>query len=667
MNISWKWLKELINLKGITPQYLAEKLTLAGFEVENIETNTEDTILDISSTANRSDTLCMVGIAREISALLQKPLIVNSRQSQLTINYRDIGDDEIRGTDYVYTKIQGIEVKRSPVWLQDRLKTNGITCQNNLLDILSLLTLKWGQYFEILNFTDMHNKDDPFETIWKHKKSNALKPNLELRTGVQDILISALIIPKQEVKHTSQCLDLFPSKLSAKNIRINRNDIILAYSEAIALIKYLCRGKPHRTICRIKTKKIYKPLEVSLVRMNNILGPILRCSKNKTYDNLQIKDITEILTRLNFSVKEKTNYLAITVPEYRLNDISRDVDIIEEIGRVYGFDNFLDKLPKYNIKGNKNNRKLTIDTIRSVLRTIGLTETVHYSLTRERSSLISIYNPLTEDCKSLRKYLLEGLIASSSYNIKQGNEPVETFEIGRVFSNSQNIKEEKLNLSGIIGGKEYLRNTWSMKPTCLTWFQAKGEMEEIFERLEINIEWVQPDLSFEMYQETLLFLDPKKVAMLRHENKTIGIFGQIRLRWSQELNIPERTYLFELEIDQLTNRTLHQKAYNHALNVYSKYPSIIRDIAIISPKNIPVQAIVKIIKENIDPLVESISLFDVYDIYSSTCTKSLGFRIKYRSNTMTLRNKQVDKANCKIEEAIKAQLPVQIRLSSSKE
>jgi phenylalanyl-tRNA synthetase beta chain len=662
MNISWKWLKELINLKGITPQYLAEKLTLAGFEVENIETGTEDTILDVSSTANRSDTLCMVGIAREVSALLQRTLIINSRQNQFIIDYKDIDCNNTRCTDYLYTKIQGIEVEQSPIWLRNRLETNGITCRNNLLDILSLLKLKWGQCFEILNFTDMHNKDDPFGIIWKQRTSNNLGPNLELRTGTYDILISALIIPKQQVQDVSQDLGLFSSKLLAQNIRMNRNDIILAYSEAIALITYLCKGKPHRTVCGIKIRKVYKPIEISLAHINNILGPILRCSKNKTYTTLQIKDISQILTRLNFSVKEKMNHLVITIPEYRHNDISRDIDIIEEVGRIYGFDNFLDKLPQYDMRSNKNKRKLTIDTIRSVLRTIGLTETVHYSLTREINNLISIYNPITEDYKSLRKYLLEGLIASSSYNIKQGNEPIETFEIGRVFSNFKNIKKEKLNLSGIIGGKKYLRNTWATKPTCLTWFQAKGEMEEIFERLEINIEWTQPNLSFEMYKEALRFLDPKKVAMLRHEDKTIGIFGQISLRWSKELNMPEKTYLFELEINQLTNRKLHQKPYNHGIEIYSKYPSIIRDIAIISPKNIPVQAIIKIIKENIDPLVESISLFDVYDVYSSTCTKSLGFRIKYRSNTMTLRNKQIDKANCKIKEAIKAQLPVQIRL-----
>jgi phenylalanyl-tRNA synthetase beta chain len=662
MNISWKWLKELINLKGITPQYLAEKLTLAGFEVENIETSTEDTVLDVNSTANRCDTLCMVGIAREVSALLQRPLRINSRQSQLTIDYKDVGSKNTRCTDYLYTRIQGIEVKQSPIWLQNRLTTNGITCQNNLLDILSLLALKWGQYFEILNFTDMQNKDDPFGIIWEHKKSNILTPNLELRTGAQDILISALIVPKQEVQDLSQGLSLFSSKLLAQNIRTNRNDIILAYSEAIALITYLCRGKPYRTVCRIKTRKIHKPIAVSLAQINNILGPILKCRKNKTYTKLRIKDISQILTRLNFGVKEKINGLVITVPEYRHNDISRDIDIIEEIGRIYGFDNFLDKLPKYDIRGSKNKRKLTIDTIRSVLRTIGLTETIHYSLTREVNSLISIYNPLTEDYKSLRKYLLKGLIGSSSYNIKQGNEPVETFEIGRVFSNSQNIKEEKLHLSGLIGGKKYLRNTWSTKPTCLTWFQAKGEMEEIFERLEIKIEWTKLDLSFEMYEEILLFLDPKKVAMLSHEDRTIGIFGQISLRWSKKINIPERTYLFELEINQLTNMRLQQKPYNHALDLYSKYPSIIRDIAIISPKDIPVQAILKIIKENIDPLVESISLFDVYDVYSSKCTKSLGFRIKYRSDTMTLKNKQIDKANYKIKEAIKAKLPIQIRL-----
>jgi len=192
MNISWQWLSELIDLKDITPIYLAEKLTLASFEVESITQNIQnDTILDISTTANRSDTLSMVGMAKEIAAILKKPYKKTDNRLQLNITYKHIIDESTQCKHHIYSTIYNVNISSSPQWLQERLKQHDIRPVNNIIDILNFISLKWGQYLQVydLNNISQNNEKDilPKKILGsiKHENNTLGLANLPNNTKIQ--------------------------------------------------------------------------------------------------------------------------------------------------------------------------------------------------------------------------------------------------------------------------------------------------------------------------------------------------------------------------------------------------------------------------------------------------------------------------------------------------
>jgi phenylalanyl-tRNA synthetase beta chain len=619
-------------------------------------------VLEISTTTNRSDTLNMIGIAREVSALLERPLESNSYHDNLRIDYRDITIGNKIYSNYICTQIEDIRVDASPCWIKSRLKINGIEPKNNLVDIIGLLQIKWGQDFEIIEHDKIVHADDLSAKFTKPGQSYNI---LHLNKDREDIIIGSQILDVYQMKGTSKNITLLAGQMLLQKKGINRGDMVTAHHEAVLLIKYLCSGNISHTTYYTQAKRIYKPLAITLAKINGILGPISRLTEAEKAKVLNIEEVGRILNSLNFTVNNNIEQLEVRVPEYRQNDVSREIDLIEEIGRIYGFDYFLDLLPKRMAKSNQANHKLSLNSIRSVFRTIGLTETLHSSLAQGKDELISLYNPITEDYKSLRESLLGGLLASNSYNIKQGNEPIEMFELGRVFNYSGNTYNERVHVAGTIGGKESLKNKWSAKPDYLTWFQAKGEMEEVFEQLELSVEWTKPDSSFALHKQLKRYLYPKRVAMLLHREKAIGIFGQINLESAKELGVPLETYLFEININQAIEDYAYYKPkpYDESLDLYSKYPSVTRDIAIISPlgMNISFQEVINAVREYGDPLIESITLFDAYSVKTEISHKSLGFRVKYRSNTNTLTNEQVDDANSKVRRMIQEKLLVRIQ------
>lgn len=671
MNISWKWLSELINLTSINPQELAIKLTLAGFEVENItKTSKIDTILDVNISANRSDAINLMGIAREISAILKQPLLRTSNQYNTQITYQRI---DTNNNNYLCGYLTNIKIKPSPVWLQYKLQCHGIQSQNNLTDILQLIELKWGQCFEMFEIHKINNNIKLSLSKCSHNRPPTIlsskettiniagdKENLnkfiEVDKDTQNISMQAWIVKESNYKEMSSLLMRTKDNSCKQNTTQASFDLLNAYSEAILLINHLCCGQIQATIYITNPPITYQPFILNENYINDILGFTSELNSISIQKRKRISKqiIIQILIYLNCQVNNHDTNWKIQIAPYRSRDLIRSIDLIEEIGRMHGFDKLIDNVPLYNKIGFKSKEYLKINQIRSILRNIGLTESIHYSLVKMQTNYLSIHNPLIEDYKDLRNNIIHNIIAANYNNIKQGNEPIEVFEIGRIFNKINNFYSENIHLAGLLGGKEQYRSEWSKKPTVLTWFQAKGDLEELFEKLQINIIWKKPKDNYLLSKKIKHFFHPNRIASLYIKEQPIGIFGQLDLKISKEFNIPEYTYGFEIELNYII-KTTNQHSYR--FKNYSKYPYVIRDITISTTKLIEVEALLNKLKNKLNPLVESISVFDFYSMRkNNNTTNNLGLRVKYRSTINTLTNEIVDNLNKKVEFLIKEYL-----------
>lgn len=681
MNISWQWLSELIDLKDITPEDLAEQLTLASFEVEDITKNIyQDTILNISTTSNRSDTLSIVGIAREIAAILKKPYKKTWYRFPLDIKYENIYHINNQCCNQIYTSIYNIKIKPSPKWLQFRLINHNIKPQNNLLDILNFISIKWGQHFEVYDLDKVHQKhldDLEIQCISEtqsgtfisrnneylnlsNKKLNIIK-NYESTLGItgfcaiqnsgvdkntKNLIIQGTICNPKYIKDTSKILNISTKESKLQEKGINESDLLNGYHEALFLLSYLTEGITKQTIYKCHTQYIYRPIYIYQQNIIDVLGPEQITSSLRSTNTLNLNTVALILKDLRLVTYTFTNYLQINIPLDRINDIYRNIDIIEEIVRIYGFNQFIDRMPlplnyQYGIK-QLTHYKLA--HIRSVLRSLGMHETMHTSLIKDSGDHLAIHNPLTEDLNALRKNLLNNLLDTYIYNINQGNEGIDIFETGRIFYSDKTQFIESIHLAGLIGGESSNRLEWSRQPSHLSWFQAKGQLEEFFERINLRIIWKNIDTQWYLYHNTYKYFHPKYVAMLYREEKPIGIFGEINGEFTAE--ITKKIYGFEIILDHLPIQEYRSKNFAD----YSKYPSIIRDINIPIHNNTPYDNILKKLEAYKNPLVESIKLFDVY--INMQEQKNIGLRITYRSQDTTLTNIEIDNLENQLKQKI---------------
>jgi phenylalanyl-tRNA synthetase beta chain len=673
MNISWQWLEQLVDLRTIEPKFLAEQLILAGFEVEySTIKDKKQIVFEISTTTNRTDTLSIIGMAREISAILNSPLIKQYNQLNLRINHQKITPKYIKCKSYISSQIDCIKITDSPEWLQEKLRLQNIIPINNLIDIINFIYLKWSQHIEVFDLNKIvQNKKTTVNlntqwskigeqfidrdgmilkipstniiAIYNHDMQIALAGigancGSEVTTNTNSIVVQIAIFETKIVEETCQELNIRSNTSILYEKGVGQSDLLDAYSEGVLLISNLCQGIISETNYLSHSTAKYNSINFNLKNIERTLGYV-KTAKNDTHKITINKNISlNILDRLNFIIYDFIDYLEVKRPLGRLDDISREIDLIEEISRIYGFDKFISSIPNKKKYGDQRNEKYKIGHLRSILRNIGLNETIHSSLTNTFTKEVEIYNPLIQEYNCLINNLLSGLIETNFYNVKQGNSSVEIFEIGRTFKRQGNQYMEETHVAGIIGGKALLRSEWSHKPLSLSWLQAKGDLEEVFERLGIKIRWSKIDLNFELCKTISKHYHPKKMSMLCLKDEPVGIFGELNIRLSSDNSINFKIYGFELIFDKMKNKT---KRIHH-FQPYSKYPAIIRDITAKVAKNVSFEQVMNAIRIKNNGLIESIKLLNTYKEEKSQ-DKSLSFRVTYRSNQITLASKQVDK------------------------
>jgi len=314
--------------------------------------------------------------------------------------------------------------------------------------------------------------------------------------------------------------------------------------------------------------------------------------------------------------------------------------VIEEIGRLYGFNNFLTRLPTIKNLGKEDWDYRTRKKITSCLINLGLTELIQYSLVNQESYFkneVELINPLVKDYAKLRSSLLPNLLKAVEENFKKGNSVLEGFEYGHIFSldSSAAIVEREV-VAGIFGGFS-TKSTWSTNSTQLSWFEAKGRIEQLFKKLNIVTDWqsYQPIAEkniFHLYCTAKIFLS---------NGTTLGIFGQVSPILAKKLNISTNTYLFELEFDSIKHQIQQNKLAVY--QDYSSYPKIIKDLSFIVKDTISFSKIQEVLYLNGSQFLKEINLLDEYRGQSIPSNHtSLCLQLIFQSDFETLQTENVE-------------------------
>jgi len=661
----------------------------------------EDVILDLTATANRADALSMVGVAREVAALtgasLRLPeaseLSIPSGSGRLTLKI----SEPSACPAYIGTVIEGVKIAPSPDWLQRRLEAAGVRPINNVVDVTNYVLLEWGQPLhafdrdrlfavtggdsltigvrfakngESLKTLDGQTRTLQSQTllITAQDKPVALAgvmggEETEVHDGTQNLILEAALFEPATIRRSARSMSLRTEASTRYERSVNQAELGVACRRAIALLQELASGTP--TAQEIADTRSHpstwaRSIELRLDRINQVLGPV---DLGEDTGEILASDVERILTALGCKLKRQESegsvQWTVTVPPYRYRDLEREIDLIEEVARLYGYDNFCEELPDKTEPGYLSLEQLLMRQLREAFRAAGLTELVQYSLVKPKDkheSQIRLANPLLIEYSALRTDLLSGLIDAFQYNLEQGNGSLNGFEIGRIFWREEEGLEETDAVAGILGG-DPTQGHW-VRAGCespITWYEAKGVLESVFQRLGLNDVEYQPNRQDERFH-------PGRTASLWFQGDRLGNFGQLHPLLRQERGLPDAVYAFELDLDVMLDALDQDERLTPRFQAYSTYPAADRDIAFFAPVKVSVAEIQRATQKAAGTLLESVQVFDEYQGESVPEGKrSLAFRLVYRASDRTLVDEEVESVHQKVREALVEKFGVNLR------
>jgi len=659
----------------------------------------DDAILDLTATANRADALSMVGIAREVAALTGATLRLPQSDALSIPTTEELAIAVFQPQAcpaYIGTVIEGIKIAPSPQWLQQRLQAAGMRPINNVVDATNYIMLEWGQPLhafdrdslcrdvtgnvstqitigirfaesgESLKTLDGQSRNLTSQTllITANNKPVALAGVMggeatEVSDETQNLLLEAALFDSVAIRRSARSLGLRTEASARYERGVSYAELELACDRAVSLIQQVAGGQAvARQIAdsRPDIGTLTRSIQLRLDRVNQILGSV---DLGDSDGELQPDEMQQILTALGCQVTpdaEKERVWIVTVPPYRYRDLEREIDLIEEIARVYGYDKFCTTLPEATEFGFLSVEQQLSRQIREAMRAAGLTELMHYSLVKPgEDRQVVLANPLFAEYAALRTDLIPGLVDAFQYNLEQGNGTLNGFEIGRIFTQDENGINEIEAIGGILGG-DPTQGKWisAGRDRPMSWYEAKGILESVFQHLGLSIEY-QPTR-----QDTRLH--PGRTASLWLQGNRLGIFGQLHPQLRQERGLPEEVYVFQLDLDLLFDALDADEMLVPRFKPYSTYPAADRDIAFFAANDVSVAELKRAIAHAGGQLLESVELFDEYKGQGvPTGQRSLAFRLVYRASDRTLTDAEVEPVHQKVRESLMEKFSLNLR------
>lgn len=615
----------------------------------------DDFVYDLELTSNRSDLLSIEGVAFDVAAKLgQKVKVKDNKPTEIKEKNPVSVEVKTKGcTKYLVRYIKNVTIKDSPTWLKARLIASGIRPINNVVDITNYILMDLGQPLHSFDADKLGNKivvrdaidGETLKTldgvdrvltsedilITNGKEALCVAgvmggESTEVTSDTKNIVLEAAYFEPLRIRKTSQRLGL----KSESSIRFERNIDYLRTNRALDYAAYLLEtladGEVLSGISSNDYKEYeFKTVDVTLEKVNHTLGT-----------NLNKQDLENIFTNLAYDYKLNNGIYTITIPSRRMDLEANVQHIIEDVARMYGYNNIPTTLPKTNDKGALTVKQKFERNVRHILAGLGLNETITYSLINERNlndyttkeaKPIKVLMPMTEDRAVMRQSLLNGLCETVAYNKARKFSDLAFFELGKRYTTTS---EDNL-ISGVLTGM-FNSNLWQMQKTVVDFFLVKGILDVLFEKIGLSVRYeAASDLNKNFH--------PGRCAKITSDGEMVGFITELHPRFLKDNDLP-RVVCFELYEDIILNKISKEFVYK----TISKFPSITRDLAIVCKKDIKAIDIIDLIKQTARKTLVDISVFDVYEGENvGEDEKSIAVKMTFNDSSKTLESTDVDK------------------------
>ena len=638
----------------------------------------EGKVLDIEITYNRPDCLNVTGMAREVAATLNKefrfPKIEIKNEVDDIKNYFDsveIRDEDLCERFYVRV-VKDIKIGKSPMWMQRALMDAGMRPVNNIVDVTNYVMLELGQPLhaydlnkfkgrkimarrakngEVITTLDKNERklDENILVIADETRPVALAGvmggfDTEIDENTTLMLLECATFNKKSIRDTSRRFGL-RSEASARNEKVlHFMNAEIAGNRACQLIEEIGAGTVVKGYINAG-KKDYVPGKVTMrpERANDLLGT-----------DISTEQMVEILNKLELKSSFDGKVITAEIPYFRC-DIEQEADLIEEVGRMFGFENIENKPIVSSLrKGSKSEKRNTEDEIRRIMVAMGLREVMTYSFISPKAldnicasndsvlmKYIKLLNPLGEDFSIMRTTLMTNMLDALSRNNNRGIYDVKFFEVGNTFFPKElpvkELPEERSKLCvGLYGNYDF--------------FNLKGIIEQMLGRfgIELKVKAITNNPTFHSGICAGVFVDDVQ----------IGIFGEIHPQVAKNYDLSKRAYIAEIDVDYIGQYKNLARKYN----ALPKYPAMQRDMAVTVKEEVLVGDMMEAIKAVNPHLIESVKLFDVYKgEHIEKGYKSTAFAITYRNKEKTLKDKDVDKLHALVLDKLSKEFDAKLR------
>ncbi|HDA7597385.1 TPA: phenylalanine--tRNA ligase subunit beta [Staphylococcus aureus] len=633
----------------------------------------DDQVMEFDLTPNRADALSMIGTAYEVAALyntkMTKP---DTTSNELELSANDELTVTIENEDkvpyYSARVVHDVTIEPSPIWMQARLIKAGIRPINNVVDISNYVLLEYGQPLHMFDqdaigsqqiVVRQANEGEKMTTLDDTERelltsdiviTNGQTPIAlagvmggdfsEVKEHTSNIVIEGAIFDPVSIRHTSRRLNLSSESSSRFEKGIATEFVDEAVDRACYLLQTYANGKVLKD--RVSSGELgafITPIDITADKINRTIG----------FD-LSQNDIVTIFNQLGFDTEINDDVITVQVPSRR-KDITIKEDLIEEVARIYGYDDIPSTLPVFEkvTSGQLTDRQYKTRMVKEVLEGAGLDQAITYSLVSKEDATafamqqrqtIDLLMPMSEAHASLRQSLLPHLIEAASYNVARKNKDVKLFEIGNVFfaNGEGELPDQVEYLSGILTG-DYVVNQWQGKKETVDFYLAKGVVDRVSEKLNLEFSYRRADIDG---------LHPGRTAEILLENKVVGFIGELHPTLAADNDL-KRTYVFELNFDALMAVSVGYINYQPI----PRFPGMSRDIALEVDQNIPAADLLSTIHAHGGNILKDTLVFDVYQgEHLEKGKKSIAIRLNYLDTEETLTDERVSKVQAEIEAAL---------------
>ncbi len=657
----------------------------AGMDI-NEALGLKDFMMEVGVTPNRADLLSVRGLSREVAAVAGAPfrdkVFEVVEEGGPVEDYISVSiESGAPCRRYAARVIEGVTVGPSPDGLKKRLEAHGIRPVNNVVDATNYAMLELGSPLHAFDLDrisgraiDVRLAGDNESIATIDSRERALDPSMlviaddrgpvalagvmggeatEVTEATRDILLEAAWFLPSSVRRTSRKTNLSTDSSYRFERGVDINGLSRALDLCASMIQRLAGGRVAKgTIDLYPEEIVRKPIGLRMERVRALLG----VDPGKA-------DALDILKRLGVSAEETLEGVFKAVaPSWRV-DINEEIDLIEEISRLYGYANIPATLPASALRLAVTGRAFDIKRkVKEILASIGFIEVINYSFVSGNlfsmtgpaaKEGVGILNPLTEEQAVMRDSLLPSLLDNLRRNLLKKNEDLRIFELAPVFTPRGKLPEERWKAAGLIYGLRW-EYRWNYAKEWADFFDVKGAVERLFDGLgmDLPLEVSGVDADDRLFH-------PGKSAALLLNGRVCGVFGEAHPDVVRAFDLKRPVYLFEADVDSIVQTPARKARYCPL----PKFPESARDIAFIADDRVPYGEIIKSIEDLDTKLIEKVELFDVYcggNIPSGK--RSMAIRIAYRSADRTLTYDEVEGMHSRVAKRLEERFGAEIRV-----